>query len=123
MSDPVSPEEVEALVGAPRQEKDHLGRIEALVGAPGQKRDHLGRVDTHGHGKDHYYVQATVYILHSHECRNEHEDLRQCPYSLALDTGIDGWDPDLLDETVVLRINEYGHLASLCRYQPEESRP
>ena len=42
----------------------------------------------------HHYARAvsaeqTVYILHSRECLAMHADLRECPWSLALDRGID----------------------------------
>lgn len=33
--------------------------------------------------------QRTVYILHSGTCLAHYDDLRECPYSLALDEGID----------------------------------
>jgi len=55
-------------------------RIEAIVGAARHATDHIGRAVSY---------EATVYILHSQECRDSGVDLRECPYSLALDLGID----------------------------------
>lgn len=63
MSELVDPEQIEAIVGARRHETVHIGRA-----VPGEAR---------------------VYILHSRECVERREDLRDCPYSIALDRGID----------------------------------
>jgi len=62
-------------------------RIEAIVGAVRHPTDHIGRAVS---------AEETVYILHSQECRDSGVDLRECPYSLALDFGIDlgGWVED-----------------------------
>jgi hypothetical protein len=54
--------------------------IEAVVGAPRHAVDHIGRAVT---------AEQRVYILHSERCRARYADLRECPYSLALDRGID----------------------------------
>lgn len=57
--------------------------IEEIVGASRHATDHLGRAVS---------VQRTVYVLHSAECRQLHDvgdrDLRNCPFSIALDHGI-----------------------------------
>lgn len=58
----------------------HADRIEKIVGAPRHRTDHIGRAVS---------TERIVYILHSHECRDSGIDLRDCPYSLALDRGID----------------------------------
>jgi hypothetical protein len=55
-------------------------RIEAIVGARRHLIDHIGRAVS---------AEDTVYILHSHACKNSGIDLRDCPFSLALDDGID----------------------------------
>jgi len=62
-------------------------RIEAIVGAVRHPTGHIGRAVS---------AEGTVYILHSQECRDSGVDLRECPYSLALDFGIDpgGWVED-----------------------------
>jgi len=62
-------------------------QIERIVGANRHPYDHIGRAVS---------ATQTVYILHSHECRDSTPDLRTCPYSLALDRGIDvaEWDLD-----------------------------
>jgi len=63
-------------------------RIEAIVGAVRHPTDHIGRAVS---------AEETVYILHSQECRDSGVDLRECPYSLALDFGVDlsGWVEDV----------------------------
>lgn len=62
MTDLVNPDQIEELVGTKRHPTEHYGSA----------------LDT----------RQTVYILHSHECKNSGRDLRQCPYSVALDKGI-----------------------------------
>ncbi len=54
--------------------------IEATVGAKRHVADHIGRAVS---------VEQRVYILHSGRCLAKYVDLRQCPYSRALDRGID----------------------------------
>ena len=62
MSEIVSTDEIERIVAAPRHATRHVGRaVEA---------------------------EQTVYILHSRECKDSGIDLRECPFSLALDEGI-----------------------------------
>ena len=34
-------------------------------------------------------AEQRVYILHSQQCVDTHPDLRECPFSVALDLGID----------------------------------
>ena len=60
--------------------------IESIVGRKRSVKDHYARAVS---------AEQTVYILHSRECLDMHADLRECPWSLALDRGID------LDEWVV----------------------
>jgi hypothetical protein len=62
MSEIVPADEIEKIVGVHRHMTRHVGRaVEA---------------------------EQTVYILHSHECKDSGIDLRECPFSLALDEGI-----------------------------------
>ena len=62
-------------------------QIEEIVGATRHGTDHLARADS---------AAQTVYILHSQECRDATPDLRTCPFSIALDGGIepDEWIMD-----------------------------
>lgn len=57
-----------------------------------------------------------VFILHSQECRNKRPDLRECPFSLALDEGIDEkrWE-NHLDHAVALLIEIDGTLSPVER--------
>lgn len=70
MSDLVDPQEIERIVGIRRHPTEHYG---AAVSA-----------------------ERKVYILHSEECLATYSDLRDCPFSLALDRGInlDEWIED-----------------------------
>jgi hypothetical protein len=68
-------------------------KIERIVGAERHATDHIGRAVS---------AEQTVYILHSRECADSGIDLRDCPYSVALDEyGV--WS-DREDEAVVLEI-------------------
>lgn len=50
--------------------------------------------------------EETVYVLHSHRCKDSGIDLRECLYSLALDNGIDEEDwRGHHDEAVRVSIN------------------
>lgn len=55
-------------------------QIEQIVGARRHSHQHLGRALS---------AEQTVYVLHSEKCRGSGIDLRECPYSKALDNGID----------------------------------
>lgn len=68
--------------------------IERIVGARRDATMHQARAVS---------AEQTVYILHSQECLDRGRDLRQCPFSLALDNGIrtDEW---VEDEPVVVII-------------------
>lgn len=81
MSEPVDPATIEEIVGVRRHGIRHLGRAVS--------------------------EQATVYVLHSHVCRDEGRDLRNCDYSRALDAGIDlvRW-AGMEDTPVLLRIED-----------------
>lgn len=69
-------------------------QIEQIVGARRHALAHLGRAVS---------SEQTVYILHSHACKDSGIDLRSCGYSRALDRGIDLSDwVDHQDQTVTL---------------------
>jgi hypothetical protein len=81
--------------------------IERIVGATRHQHLHYGRAVS---------AEQTVYVLHSHECRDSGIDLRDCPFSLALDRGIrtatwNGWE----DTPVELLIAGSGRLMPLKR--------
>ena len=63
MTERVPADEIENIVGRKRSVKDHYARAVS--------------------------AEQTVYILHSRECLDMNADLRECPWSLALDRGID----------------------------------
>lgn len=80
MSDLVSPDEIEQIVGIQRHATRHYARAVS--------------------------AEQTVYILHSHKCKDSGRDLRECLFSLALDNGID--EPDWSeweDQAVRVTIN------------------
>ena len=57
--------------------------IEEIVGHSRHAAQHLARAVSD---------EQTVYILHSQRCKDSGVDLRGCPFSLALDHGIDRAD-------------------------------
>ena len=70
MSDKVDPMTIEAFVGVKRHATEHWGKA--------------------------YSATDRMYVLHSEECRAAYDDLRECPYSLALDKAaaegaMEGW--------------------------------
>lgn len=80
MSDIVSADEIEQIVGVKRHATRHYARAVSA----GQ----------------------TVYILHSQTCKDNTPDLRECAFSLALDNGIDEYDwSDSEDQAVRVTIN------------------
>lgn len=84
MSELVDPASIEQIVGVTRHATEHYGRAVS--------------------------AEQTVYILHSQQCKDSSIDLRQCPYSIALDRGIEhpypwtGWRR-LQDQPVRLEIS------------------
>lgn len=68
MTNLVDPATIESIVGVPRHPTQHWARA--------KERDNLGR------------WHHRVYILHSQACVDSGIDLRDCPYSLALDNGV-----------------------------------
>jgi len=77
MSDKVDPDKIEEIVGVKRHATEHRGRAIS--------------------------AEERVYVLHSQECENQYPDPRDCPYSLALDSGIDE-DEWVMDAPVTVRI-------------------
>lgn len=59
MTELVPPHEIEEKVGVPRHSTEHYGRAVS--------------------------AEQTTYILHSQECLDSGIDLRECPFSQALD--------------------------------------
>ncbi len=89
MADLVPPEDIEQIVGAPRDATVHYGRAVS--------------------------VERRVYVLHSRECVDSTPDLRDCLFSIALDRGIESpaaWRSwrRLLDRPMVLHIRYDGLL-------------
>ena len=77
-------------------------QIEEIVGAGRHRTEHIGRMDTR---------KKRIYILHSEVCMEQYgQDLRHCPYSLALDDGIAEEDWGLRDRPVYLSIDNLGVL-------------
>lgn len=79
MSDLVPAESIEQIIGAARHLTNHIGRAVS--------------------------AEQTVYILHSRVCLDSGIDLRKCPYSLALDRGI---NPATWEEDVATRLGIVG---------------
>lgn len=88
-----------------RSESDD--KIEGIVGASRHPDRHIGRAVS---------SEQRVYILHSGRCFNRGGDLRLCPYSLALDAGIEpeSWTEDV---PVLLSIDCVGRLVGSVPYQ------
>lgn len=62
-------------------------KIEEIVGVKRHTLAEIGRSVT---------AEETFYILHSKLCCDRYDDLRDCPFSLALDNY--GIDPEIWDE-------------------------
>lgn len=79
MSQKVPADEIETLVGAKRSEEKHIARAVS--------------------------AKQTVYLLHPYACLEFYEDLRNCPWSRALDEGIDPdeWTEDV---PVIVRVRD-----------------
>lgn len=84
--------------------RERADRIESIVGAKRDDTDHLARAVS---------AEERVYILHSRQCTLAYDDLRRCPYSVALDEeGIDMGDwHGFEDRPVVVNIDpDWGDL-------------
>ena len=92
MADLVPPEDIEQIVGEPRDATMHTGRAVT--------------------------AEQRVYILHSQACRDSGIDVRDCPFSVALDRGVDLslWEKDV---PVLLGVTDDGRLvdAPLARFR------
>ena len=89
--------------------------IERIVGTTRDRLAHYGRAVSD---------EQTVYILHSHECKNSGIDLRDCRFSIALDRGIciEDWD-GFEDVAVALSIRSNDrHLIPVAGTEVEVSR-
>lgn len=86
MTEHVPPDDIEQIVGIPRHDTAHYGRADPR--------------------------EQVLHILHSRACIDTGIDLRQCPFSLALDVGAptDVWEP-YENQPVELAVTECcGHL-------------
>lgn len=86
-------------------------KIEGIVGVTRHESIHFARAVS---------AEERVYILHSRQCTLAYSDLRQCPYSVALDRGIDIvlWK-DWQDRPVEIYIDEeYGDLVPEKSHEP-----
>lgn len=69
--------------------------IEKIVGTRRHRTMHLGIANSE---------DGQFYILHSKECEERTEDLRDCEFSVALDThGVDFW---MVDTPLMLHIDD-----------------
>lgn len=67
--------------------------IVRIVGVPRHRTAHFGRLVS---------AEGTIYILHSHDCRNSGIDLRDCRFSVALDHDDQAWPPDTAVELDII---------------------
>ncbi len=69
-------------------ERVDADQIERIVGIRRHETWHYGRAVS---------SEQKVYVLHSSECLNSGIDLYECPYSVALESGIDpeDWPEDI----------------------------
>lgn len=73
-------------------------QIERIVGADRHPSYHITRAVS---------AEQTVYILHSQKCLTDYPDLRDCPFSLALNKGIDEYHwSDMEDRPVRVMIRD-----------------
>lgn len=97
MSELVDPAEIERIVGVLRHPTKHWARAVS--------------------------EEQTVYILHSQECKDTQDDLRDCQFSIALEAGLEDvwkyWE-DLQDTPVAVRI-WYGYLVPPMRKLPRSN--
>jgi hypothetical protein len=83
--------------------------IENIVGAERNGTRHLARAVSEN---------QTVYILHSYDCLGKYaQDLRLCPFSLALDKGID-LTAYVEDQVALAKISKYDGKLALFEWKP-----
>ena len=75
--------------------------IEEIVGHSRHAAQHLARAVS---------AEQVVYILHTQKCKDSGVDLRDCPYSLALDRGIDPADWEGFEDRAVVVAIIHGRL-------------
>lgn len=87
------------------------GDIERIVGVPRHPTEHHARAVS---------AAGNVFILHSAECRDSGRDLRSCPFSIALDRGIDlaDWRPGFEDVPMVVGLSDTGFLIPVTVADP-----
>lgn len=87
--------------------------IEAIVGTRRHADLHIGRLDT---------ARDAVFILHPKRCLDLGHDLRECRFSIALDDGIDPqiWFP-WRNQAVVLAVLIDGYLAPIANAPAAEA--
>lgn len=77
-------------------------QIEQIVGVERHPTRHYARAVS---------AEQTVYILHSHRCKDRGVDLRECLFAVASGKGIDEDDwSDMEDRPVQVTINRSGRL-------------
>lgn len=92
-------------------------KIEGIVGAKRHSTLHVARAVS---------AEQRVYVLHSRECieriTERSSDIRLCPFSVALDEGIDlGPWQDFQDVAVDVEIDEeYGDLVPTRTHDPAD---
>jgi hypothetical protein len=86
--------------------------IEGIVGATRHPTRHYAKAVS---------SEQVVYILHSAQCRESRNDLRECVFSRALDNGINvaRW-AGFLDVPVRVTIDRDRHLVPVRRDESEE---
>lgn len=87
MTDLVPPEDIERIVGAPRDRIMHLARAVSS--------------------------EEKVYLLHSQACLDRGGDLRDCEHSKALDGGIDPAEWERFEDVPVVAVIRKDRLAPL----------
>ncbi len=85
---------------------DLVSNIENVVGCKRHPTAHIGRAVS---------SEQVVYIMHSQECVDSGIDLRECPYSVALDEfGIDDGEWNGLEDRPVLLAIDCGMIAPVA---------
>ena len=83
--------------------------IERVVGVSRHEMDHYGRALSNG----------DFYILHSAVCKRSGRDLRNCPFSLSLDSHPLTWLRFPYDTPVPLELSDGGRITT--KIEPQEA--